>query len=149
MNNFPNDDKTQCYVQCMLSKMGLFDGRTGFNVERLVSQLSMNKRGDIKPEIERCTDDKFSKTNICEWAYRGFYCIRRAELTLRLWIKWQEQPSAVVWFVHLIFLLRLLSIENVQVINKSLICHNILTLSHCIGNHFWKTVSFFFVQTLK
>lgn len=85
MDNFPNDEKTQCYVKCMMGKLRLFDERTGFNVERLVLQLGQDKREiDTKATIENCADQNTPKTDACEWAYRGFYCIRQAEFTFHL-----------------------------------------------------------------
>lgn len=86
MNNFPNDKKTQCYVKCMLEKLGVFDDREGFYVDRLVAQLEKDrKRGiDTKAEIEKCADENPQKTGPCEWAYRVFHCIRPVDVTLRL-----------------------------------------------------------------
>lgn len=85
MDNFPNDERTQCYVKCMLDKLGLFDDRYGFNVERLVTQLGQERRGiDTKNDIEKCADKNSQLTDVCEWAYRGFYCIRQAKIALRL-----------------------------------------------------------------
>lgn len=76
MDNFANDEKTQCYVKCMMGKLVLFDERTGFNVERLVLQLGQDKRGiDTKATIENCADQNTPKTDACEWAYRLFDCI--------------------------------------------------------------------------
>lgn len=81
--NFPNDEKTQCYIKCIFEKMGLFDEKEGFNVEHLVKQLGQGKNETaIRPEIVKCADKNTQKTNACQWAYRGFDCFKKANLEL-------------------------------------------------------------------
>lgn len=81
--NFPNDEKTRCYVKCILEKMGLFTDATGFNVERLIQQLGQGKNATtIKTEVEKCADKNPNKDHACVWAYRGFNCFKAAHLSL-------------------------------------------------------------------
>ncbi|XP_055323677.1 general odorant-binding protein 99a-like [Sitodiplosis mosellana] len=81
--NFPNDEKTQCYIKCIFGKMGLFNEKDGFNVEHLVKQLGQGKNETIiRPEVVKCADKNPQKTNACQWAYRGFDCFKKAHLDL-------------------------------------------------------------------
>lgn len=81
--NFSNDEKTQCYINCIFKKMGLFDEKDGFNIDRLVKQLSQGKNETvIRPEVVKCADKNPNKTNACSWAYRGFTCFKTAHLDL-------------------------------------------------------------------
>lgn len=81
--NFSNDEKTQCYIKCIFGKMGLFDEKEGFNVERLVKQLGQGKNETvIRPEVIKCADKNTQKTNTCAWAFRGFDCFKKAHLSL-------------------------------------------------------------------
>lgn len=81
--NFPNDDKTQCYINCIFKKMGLFDEKEGFNVERLVKQLGQGKNETvIRQEVVKCADKNPNKSSACNWAYRGFLCFKTAHLDL-------------------------------------------------------------------
>lgn len=81
--NFSNDEKTQCYIKCIFGKMGLFDEKDGFDIERLVKQLGQGKNETvIRPEIVKCADKNQQKTDACQWAYRGFDCFKKAHLDL-------------------------------------------------------------------
>lgn len=81
--NFTDDEKTRCYVRCILDKMGLFSDDKGFNVERLVKQLGQGKNETlIKPDVEKCADKNPNKDHACAWAFRGFNCFKTAHLPL-------------------------------------------------------------------
>lgn len=81
--NFPDDEKTRCYIRCIFEKMGLFEEATGFNVDRLVKQLGQGRNEtQIRPEVEKCADKNPAKDNACVWAYRGFNCFKAAHLNL-------------------------------------------------------------------
>lgn len=81
--NFPNDEKTQCYINCIFKKMGLFDETNGFDVEHLVKQLGQGKNEtEIRPEVVKCADKNPNKSTACAWAFRGFNCFKNAHLNL-------------------------------------------------------------------
>lgn len=81
--NFPDDEKTRCYIRCIFEKMGLFTDATGFNVDRLVKQLGQGRNEtEIKPEVVKCADKNPNKDHACIWAYRGFNCFKNAHLNL-------------------------------------------------------------------
>lgn len=80
---FPGDDKTKCYISCIMKKMGFFDEKTGWNVENAVKQMSQGKvEAEVRPEVVKCADKNDQKSNACEWAYRGFNCFKAAHLEL-------------------------------------------------------------------
>jgi len=81
--NFPNDEKTRCYIRCIFKKMGLFDDTTGFNIDRLVKQLGQNRNeSEVRPEVVKCADKNPNKDDACIWAFRGFNCFKAAHLSL-------------------------------------------------------------------
>lgn len=81
--NFPDDEKTRCYIRCIFNKMGLFTDEQGFNVERLVKQLGQNRNEtEVRAEILKCADKNEAKDNACVWAFRGFNCFKEAHLSL-------------------------------------------------------------------
>lgn len=80
---FPGDDKTKCYISCILKKMNLFDEKTGFNVDNAVKQLGQGKnQTEVRAAVVKCADKNDQKSNACEWAYRGFNCFKAAHLEL-------------------------------------------------------------------
>ncbi|XP_030369890.1 general odorant-binding protein 99a [Scaptodrosophila lebanonensis] len=84
--DYPNDEKTQCYLKCVFIKFELFDTQTGFNVENIHAQLA---RGDVAShddelhrKIAGCVDNNEQGSNACEWAYRGASCLLKTHLQL-------------------------------------------------------------------
>lgn len=81
--DFPADDKTKCYISCILKKMGLFNETTGFNVDNAVKQLGQGKNEtEVRAAVVKCADKNEQKSSACEWAYRGFTCFKTAHLEL-------------------------------------------------------------------
>ena len=81
--DFPDDETTRCYLQCILEKFQLFDVKTGFNQENLLKQLGQNKDANtVKTDIEACADKNDQKSDSCTWAYRGFKCFLTKNLQL-------------------------------------------------------------------
>ncbi|XP_052862705.1 general odorant-binding protein 99a-like isoform X1 [Anopheles cruzii] len=80
--NFPEDDTTQCYIKCIFNKMQLFDDTNGPNVENLVQQLAHGRDAEeVRGEINKCTGSN-TDGNICHWAFRGFQCFQKNNLSL-------------------------------------------------------------------
>lgn len=81
--NFPDDEKTRCYIRCIFNKMGLFEDATGFYVDRLVKQLGQNREeAEVRTEVLKCADKNPGKDDACIWAFRGFNCFKAAHLPL-------------------------------------------------------------------
>ncbi|XP_055607819.1 general odorant-binding protein 99a-like [Uranotaenia lowii] len=79
---FPEDDKTQCYIKCVFSKMHLFDETNGPIVDNLVQQLAHGRdAGEIREEVLKCVDAN-TDGNACHWAFRGFKCFQQNNLPL-------------------------------------------------------------------
>lgn len=81
--NFPDDEKTRCYIRCIFNKMGLFDDASGFNIDHLVKQLGQNRdEAETRTEVVKCADKNPNKDDNCVWAFRGFKCFKEAHLPL-------------------------------------------------------------------
>nr|AWC08425.1 odorant-binding protein 14 [Bradysia odoriphaga] len=81
--NFPDDEKTHVYINCIFNKMGLFDDKTGFNIDHLVLQLGQNQNKDeVKAKIEKCADKNENKDSAAVWAFRGMKCFIAENLPL-------------------------------------------------------------------
>ncbi|XP_058443199.1 general odorant-binding protein 99a-like [Malaya genurostris] len=79
---FPEDDTTKCYIKCIFTKMQLFDETDGPIVENLVKQLAHGRdEAEIRAEILKCVD-KNTDNNACSWAFRGFQCFQKNNLSL-------------------------------------------------------------------
>lgn len=77
------EDGDACYIECILSKMGLFDAENGANVEHLVEQLGQGgDKAEVRPKIEKCADKNPEKDDKCKWAFRGFNCFQANNLRL-------------------------------------------------------------------
>nr|AWY62810.1 odorant binding protein [Liriomyza trifolii] len=85
---FPNDQITQCYLKCIFTKFGLFDTKTGFDVESVHKQLVGNQAeaadhdNEVHAKIQACVDNNEQGSNACEWAYRGVTCILKNNVAL-------------------------------------------------------------------
>jgi hypothetical protein len=75
---YPEDDKTKCYINCVMKKMDLFDDEKGWHVEYLVQQLGGEK---FRSDIEKCEDSKTDTDSLCSWTYRGFQCFKENNLS--------------------------------------------------------------------
>ncbi|ALC46192.1 Obp99a [Drosophila busckii] len=82
---YPNDEKTQCYLKCVFTRFGLFDNQSGFNVENIHTQLARgvpDHSDGVHGKIEACVDKNEQGSNACEWAYRGASCLLKNHLPL-------------------------------------------------------------------
>lgn len=85
--NYPNDDKTKCYVKCILSKMEFFDETNGFSVAPAAiatSEGSSETKRIIADKVKKCSFNRLETENACQWAYRGYECFKKEGLTLDL-----------------------------------------------------------------
>ncbi|KXJ69324.1 general odorant-binding protein 99a [Aedes albopictus] len=79
---FPEDDTTMCYIKCVFNKMQLFDDTEGPLVDNLVLQLAHGRDGEeVRTEVMKCVD-KNTDNNACHWAFRGFKCFQKNNLSL-------------------------------------------------------------------
>ena len=72
--DFPDDETTRCYIECIFEKFDLFDPKDGFKINNLLAQLNSNNSDETKAEIEKCVDKNEQKSDACTWAFRGFKC---------------------------------------------------------------------------
>ncbi|EDW98280.1 general odorant-binding protein 99a isoform X1 [Drosophila yakuba] len=80
---YPNDEKTQCYIKCVFTKWGLFDVASGFNVENIHQQLVGNHADHneaFHASLAACVDKNEQGSPECEWAYRGATCLLKENL---------------------------------------------------------------------
>lgn len=80
--DFPDDEVTRCYIECVFTKFELFDATKGFNHDNLKVQLNPNNDDKIKADIDKCADKNEQKSDSCTWAYRGFKCFISKNLPL-------------------------------------------------------------------
>lgn len=83
---FPDEEKTRCYLKCMFEKFGLFDEEHGFDVHKLHVQIEDNANVDHSDEthqkIANCVDNNSQGSDACTRAYRGVTCFVRSNLHL-------------------------------------------------------------------
>ncbi|XP_014094882.1 general odorant-binding protein 99a [Bactrocera oleae] len=81
---FPDDEVTRCYIECIFNKFQLFSPTEGFKTQNLIAQLGQNKENKdaVKADIEKCADKNEQKSDSCTWAYRGFKCFISKNLPL-------------------------------------------------------------------
>lgn len=74
--DFPDDEITRCYIECIFEKFQLFDPKDGFKNDNLVAQLGQGKdnKDEVKADVEKCADKNEQKSDSCSWAFRGFKC---------------------------------------------------------------------------
>ncbi|KNC21910.1 General odorant-binding protein 99a [Lucilia cuprina] len=74
--DFPDDEVTRCYIECIFEKFQLFDPKDGFKNENLIAQLGHGKenKDEVKADVEKCADKNEQKSDSCAWAFRGFKC---------------------------------------------------------------------------
>lgn len=76
-------DHPPCYMRCILEKMGLFTDTGGFDVDRVVKQLSEGRNNrDIGPEVEECVEENPQDINACTRAFLAIQCLKEADLEL-------------------------------------------------------------------
>lgn len=83
---FPDEEKTRCYLKCVFHKFGLFDDEHGFDVHKLHVQIEDNAQVDHSDEthqkIANCVDNNSQGSDPCTRAYRGVTCFVRNNLQL-------------------------------------------------------------------
>lgn len=67
------------YVHCLLSTLGYFDDKNGFNVNRIMEQVKENPHlknaAFQRSVIEKCADKNENNDRADVWAFRGFRCL--------------------------------------------------------------------------
>jgi hypothetical protein len=72
---FKPEGKTPCYIRCVFTRLGIFDEKSGFNLDYYVKQLGRDgAAGDVRGCFDNTGDDT------CNWAFRGFQCFGRKGL---------------------------------------------------------------------
>lgn len=83
---YGDDDQTKCYLNCSLTKAGIFHPEKGFNLENSVKQLapnhSVNEIEIIRTQIAHCFDSNEQGSDACEWAFRGAACMVNSNLDM-------------------------------------------------------------------
>ena len=81
---FPDDEITRCYIECIFEKFQVFSPTDGFKIENLIAQLGQGKenKDEVKAEVEKCADKNEQKSDTCTWAFRGFKCFISKNLPL-------------------------------------------------------------------
>ncbi|EDW35652.1 GL17379 [Drosophila persimilis] len=81
---YPDDEITRSYIQCIFHKFDLFDDTKGFKIDNLVAQLGQGKedKAALKADIEKCADKNEQKSSANAWAFRGFKCFLGKNLPL-------------------------------------------------------------------
>lgn len=72
--NFPNDPITRCYIKCFMETFNLFDSKSGFKPNNLLSHLQYVEV--IRPSVLRCGiygNNRIMDT--CSSAYLVFMCL--------------------------------------------------------------------------
>lgn len=84
--NFPDDEKTPCYLKCILEKFGLYDEEKGFDVHKIHHQLDGDKvdhSDATHGAIENCAKEAAAAgDDACVRAYRGFSCFLKDNIQL-------------------------------------------------------------------
>ncbi|EDW81165.1 Odorant-binding protein 99b [Drosophila willistoni] len=86
--DFPDNEKTRCYIRCVFEHFGFFDEVTGFDVHKVHEQLAGSKgeqvdhTDDTHQKVANCADSNEQKSDACTWAYRGAMCFMGANLQL-------------------------------------------------------------------
>lgn len=67
------------YVHCLLSALGYFDDKNGFNVERIMNQVKempyLKNSAFEQSVIEKCAAKNENNELADVWAFRGFRCL--------------------------------------------------------------------------
>lgn len=72
---FKPEGVTPCYIRCVFTRLGLFDEKSGFNLDYYVRQLGRDGAAD---EVRGCFDH--TGDDSCFWAFRGFTCFGKKGL---------------------------------------------------------------------
>lgn len=80
--NSPDDssmDGVRSYVYCLLTTLGYFDDKNGFNVDRItkqVKEMPYLKNSAFKRSVfEKCANKNENEEVADVWAFRGFRCL--------------------------------------------------------------------------
>lgn len=80
--NIPDDSSMvmiRRYVHCLLSTLGYFDDKTGFNVDHIMAQVEeipyLKNTAFQRPVFEKCADKNVNNDTADVWAFRGFRCL--------------------------------------------------------------------------
>ncbi|XP_017472956.1 PREDICTED: general odorant-binding protein 99b [Rhagoletis zephyria] len=82
---YPDDEKTHCYLKCIFEELGLYDDEKGFDVHKVHHQVAGDKVDhfdDLHKTIESCAKEGADSDDSCIRAYRGGICLINNNLTL-------------------------------------------------------------------
>lgn len=67
------------YVHCLLSNLGYFDDKNGYNIDRILLQLKQiqyfKNSAFQRSVLEKCADNNENNDPPEVWAFRGFRCM--------------------------------------------------------------------------
>lgn len=74
----PENEFEKCSLKCSLENLGLFNETNGFNVENIVKMEMADGTNEsvARSLAEKCAVKKQGSESYCEWADRGFSCLR-------------------------------------------------------------------------
>ncbi|CAD6992769.1 general odorant-binding protein 99a [Ceratitis capitata] len=83
---YPDDEKSRCYLKCVLESFGLFDDAKGFDVHKVHHQLGggdVDHSNELHGKIENCAKEgDAAGEDACTRAYRGALCFFKENLAL-------------------------------------------------------------------
>ncbi|XP_014090689.1 general odorant-binding protein 99b [Bactrocera oleae] len=84
--SFPDDEKTHCYLKCVMEKFDVFDAEKGFDVHKIHHQLegsNADHSDATHGAIENCAKEAAAAgDDACVRAYRGFTCFLKDNIKL-------------------------------------------------------------------
>nr|UZH23337.1 odorant binding protein 99b [Anastrepha ludens] len=82
---YPDDEKSRCFLKCIFEQFGLYDDEKGFDIHKIHHQLEGDKvdhSGDVHAKIENCAKEGADAADACTRAYRGITCFFKNNLSL-------------------------------------------------------------------
>lgn len=88
LGNNVNNNKTECFAECMFSKLEMFNSTNGWNIDISTEKFGVamlakdDKLKVVREKVTKCAYQKLETENACSWANRSFECFRNEGLSL-------------------------------------------------------------------
>lgn len=96
--NFPNDEKTKCYVKCILSKMGYFDESNGFSIPPEAIETSEESAGSRRIIADKLKKYSFNHGKYMSMGLPWFWMFQKRWSNIGF-INWIDSQSLVQWTI--------------------------------------------------